>query len=227
MAKQLELFDDFTLTSPEEHHTAPRDAGVSPVSGRSVKPGIPTMSAAEVPNAVHPRSGADKFLTRLAVYYANELELPRLADRVSVTWNRRMRTAAGRAFFQTDQIELNPKLQDLPEENRDREIFGTFLHELAHLVSCIRAEGRRIQPHGAEWKQACRDLGIPDEDRCHNLDFGTRKMKRRYTYECLSCGSVVERVRKIKRAVACYDCCCIHNGGDYDDRFRLVENVIA
>ena len=74
MAKQLELFDDFTLTSPEEHHTAPRDAGVSPVSGRSVKPGIPTMSAAEVPNAVHPRSGADKFLTRLAVYYANELE---------------------------------------------------------------------------------------------------------------------------------------------------------
>ena len=52
-------------------------------------------------------------------------------------------------------------------------------------------------------------------------------MKRRYTYECLSCGSVFERVRKIKRAVACYDCCCIHTGGDYDDRFRLVENVIA
>jgi predicted SprT family Zn-dependent metalloprotease len=180
-----------------------------------------------VPKVVHPKSGPDRFLTRLAVYYATELELPGLADRVKITWNRRMRTAAGRAFFQTDDIELNPKLQDLPEESRDREIFGTFLHELAHLVSYARADGRRILPHGPEWKQACRDLGIPDEDRCHNLDFQPRQMKRRFTYECSACGSVVERVRKIKRAVACYDCCRTHNGGHYDDRFQLVEKVIA
>jgi len=221
MAEQLELFDNSTLTSSEEHHTAPREAGSASKTDKT------TTAAPEVPKVVHPRSGPDKFLTRLAVYYATELALPRLADRVSVTWNRRMRTAAGRAFFQSDLIELNSKLQDLPDENRDREIFGTFLHELAHLVSYTRAEGRRILPHGPDWKQACRDLGIPDEDRCHNLDFGPRQMKRRYTYECAACGSVVERVRKIKRAVACYDCCRIHNGGDYDDRFRLIEKVIA
>ena len=222
MATQLELFDNSRLTS-EDHHAAPRASAPAPAPALEASTALP----ARVLKVVHPKSGLDRFLIRLAVFYATELELPILAERVSVSWNCRMRTAAGRAFFQTDQIELNPKLQDLSEETRDREIFGTFLHELAHLISYARADGRRILPHGPEWKQACRDLGIPDEDRCHNLDFQSRKMKRRYTYECLVCGSVVERVRKIKRAVACYDCCRTYNGGEYDNRFRLVEKVIA
>tara|TARA_B100000927_G_scaffold133747_5_gene107812 strand:- start:1051 stop:1719 length:669 start_codon:yes stop_codon:yes gene_type:complete len=222
MSEQLELFESSSLTS-EDHHAAPLTSAPAarPLPEASFR--LPTR----VPKVVHPRSGPDRFLIRIAVFYAMELELPKLAERVSVSWNSRMRTAAGRAFFQTDQIELNPKLQDLPEASRDREIFGTFLHELAHLVSYARADGQRILPHGPEWKQACRDLGIPDEDRCHNLDFPSRKMKRSYTYECPVCGSVVERVRKIKRAVACYDCCRTYNGGEYDNRFRLVEKVIA
>ncbi|MEM9283702.1 MAG: SprT-like domain-containing protein [Verrucomicrobiota bacterium] len=208
MAEQLELFDDY---QPAPGREASRD----PAKKR------------EAPRMMHPDRGPDPFLTRLASCYAKEFGLHPLAKRVSVEWNRRMRTAAGRAFYQSHQIELNPKLQTLPDDHRDREIFGTFLHELAHLISYARAGGKRIQPHGQEWKLACRDLGIPDEDRCHNLDFGTSKMKRRYAYECQACGSIVERVRKLKRPVACYECCRAHSGGIYDDRFRLVEKTIT
>src|ERR1700730_17806348 len=53
----------------------------------------------------------------------------------------------------------------------DDEIDRTLRHELAHLLAQFRAGRRRISPHGEEWRQACHDLGIGDEVRCHNLPF--------------------------------------------------------
>src|ERR1700687_2873461 len=40
------------------------------------------------------------------------------------------------------------------------EIERTLRHELAHLLAQFRVGRRRIAPHGAEWRRACRDLGI-------------------------------------------------------------------
>lgn len=188
--------------------------------------GEPAKKAAEPEPIQHPRNGPDRILTDIAAKFARGLQLPKLAETVEVSWNSRMRTAAGRAFFKTNRIELNPKLQSLPEERRPHEIQNTFLHELAHLVSFARSKGRRIQPHGLEWKKACADLGIPGEDRCHSLDFQPRRLKKRFAYECLHCGSVVERVRKLKRPVACYQCCKEHSRGRFDPRFLLVEKRI-
>lgn len=179
------------------------------------------------PLHVHPKNGPDKALTEIAAKFARGLQLPALAGKVEVKWNARMRTAAGRAFFKTNTIELNPKLQELPEETRSTEIQNTFLHELAHLVSFARSKGKRIQPHGPEWKQACADLGIPGEDRCHALDFQPRRMKKRYAYECLSCGTVIARVRKLRRTVACFHCCKAHSRGRFDKRFLLVEKPLV
>ncbi|MEM7601903.1 MAG: hypothetical protein AAF357_10875, partial [Verrucomicrobiota bacterium] len=93
--------------------------------------------------------------------------------------------------------------------------------------SFARAKGKRIQPHGPEWRQACADLGIPGEDRCHALDFQPRRMKKRFAYECLNCGTVVERVRKLKRTVACFHCCKEHSRGRFDPRFKLVERSLT
>lgn len=216
MAEQLELFDD------EEGE--PGDSGKVPSAPKSAarESGPPPP-----PSPKHPDRGDDETLTAEAASLALDLGLPRLAKKVIVAWNRRMRTAAGRAFFQTGRIELNPKLQELPETDREREIRNTFLHELAHLVSHARARGRKIRPHGPEWRQACRELGIPGEDRCHSLDFQPRRIRRRFAYECGHCGSVVERVRKLKRPVACYSCCREHNGGNYHPRFRLREKPIG
>ncbi|NLT71891.1 MAG: hypothetical protein GXX91_14545 [Verrucomicrobiaceae bacterium] len=176
---------------------------------------------------VRTRSGKDDTLTLHAATLARQINLETLATAVTVSWNPRMRSAAGRAFLKDSRIELNPRLQDLPEEQRADELRRTLLHELAHLVAFERSGQRRIPPHGAEWRQACRDLGIPDEDRCHDLDFQSRRLARKYAYHCPHCRAVIQRVRRLKRRVACYPCCRAHAGGRFDARFQLVERRLG
>lgn len=134
-----------------------------------------------------------------------------------------MRTTAGRAWWPDCHIELNPKLHDCPQD----EIWRTLAHELAHLVAYERSPLRKIPPHGREWQLACADLGIPGERVCHTLPFERRKMRRGHLYTCPGCAAVVTRVRPLRRAVACYDCCRKFNGGKYHERFRLVKTTAA
>jgi SprT protein len=141
----------------------------------------------------------------------------RLSRLVRVEWNPRLKTCAGRADYRARLISLNPRLCDYEAAEIDR----TLLHELAHILAQFRAGRRRILPHGAEWRQACRDLGIADEKRCHNLPFPVSERARRYLYKCPSCERDFPRVRRIKRAVACLACCRAHNGGEFNARFRL------
>ncbi len=101
------------------------------------------------------------------------------------------------------------------------EVDRTLRHELAHLLAQFRVGRRRIAPHGPEWRQACVDLGIADEARCHNLPFATTVYAARYVYICPNCKEKFPRVRRIRRAIACLACCRKYNGGDFDPRFRL------
>ena len=140
----------------------------------------------------------------------------RIATELRVEWNSRLKTAAGRADYREKLISLNPRLIEHPEE-----IDLTLRHELAHILAQFRAGRRRISPHGTEWKQACRDLGIPGEKRCHTLPFPANRHAPRYIYRCPNCRRDFPRVRKIKRTVACLACCRAHNGGEFDIRFRL------
>jgi predicted SprT family Zn-dependent metalloprotease len=133
-----------------------------------------------------------------------------------VEWNSRLKTAAGRADYRQKLISLNPRLSEYPSE-----IDRTLRHELAHILAQFRAGRRRILPHGTEWQQACMDLGIADEKRCHNLPFPARTYTARFVYHCPSCRQEVSRVRRVRRAVACLACCRKHNGGEFDPRFRL------
>lgn len=142
---------------------------------------------------------------------------PRLCGMVSVGWNSRMRTTAGIAITSRWEIWLNPALREISEE----EVEKTLLHELAHLVAQHRHGRRRLAPHGLEWRQACADLGIPDEKRTHQLPFVGRRMKRRYRLRCPGCGDTHERVRRPRGRVACLACCRKLNGGRYDERFRF------
>ena len=92
---------------------------------------------------------------------------PRLAPLVVVGWNSRMRTTAGVAIAARWEVWLNPALREISED----EVGKTLLHELAHLLTQHRHGRRRLSPHGVEWREACRDLGIPDEKRTHQLPF--------------------------------------------------------
>ncbi len=140
----------------------------------------------------------------------------RIATELRVEWNCRLKTAAGRADHRQKLISLNPRLVEHPAE-----IDRTLRHELAHILAQFRAGRRRISPHGPEWQQACRDLGIADEKRCHTLPFPTKSYAPRFIYRCPNCRRDFPRVRKIKRTVACLACCRAHNGGEFDVRFRL------
>ena len=101
----------------------------------------------------------------------------RIATELRVEWNSRMKTSAGRADYRRKLISLNPRLFEHPEE-----IDRTLRHELAHILAQFRAGRRRILPHGTEWRKACRDLGITDEKRCHNLPFEARRYTPRFIY---------------------------------------------
>ena len=174
--------------------------GVRPVAGR-----MPAGPTAE---------------TAVLLQIARELLRAHGADRIGrelrVEWNSRLKTAAGRADYRQKLISLNPRLLEHPAE-----IDRTLRHELAHILAQFRAGRRRVLPHGAEWREACRDLGIADEKRCHNLPFPARTCAVRFIYRCPNCGHEFPRVRRVRRAIACLSCCRKHSGGEFDPRFRL------
>ncbi|MFZ3377336.1 MAG: SprT-like domain-containing protein [Chthoniobacterales bacterium] len=152
-----------------------------------------------------------------------QLGAAKLARELRVEWNPHMRTAAGRADYRKKLISLNPLLLDLASVNghSGSEIDRTLRHELAHLLAQFRVGRRRILPHGAEWRDACRDLGIGDEVRCHNLPFQAKRYAARFVYRCPNCRRDFQRVRRVRGAVACLACCRAHNRGKFDARFRL------
>ena len=140
----------------------------------------------------------------------------RIAGELRVEWNSRLKTAAGRADYREKLISLNLRLIEHPTE-----IDRTLRHELAHILAQFRAGRRKISPHGTEWQQACVDLGIGDEKRCHNLPFPARTYAARFVYRCPNCRQEFPRVRQVRRAVACLACCRKYTGGEFDPRFRL------
>lgn len=154
----------------------------------------------------------DSAIQRLA-----EVSDVKFAKRVGVSWNTRMRSTAGRAFWPDARVELNPKLVEVSLE----EVRRTLLHELAHLLAYHRAGRRRIAPHGAEWQRACADLGIPGEKATHKLPLPRRTQKKNWRYSCPSCQKSFERVRVMKNAAACLTCCREYNGGRFTARFLL------
>ena len=167
-------------------------------------------------STIHLRAGRDVDLESQARGLLRHLGADKLAREIRVEWNPRMRSAAGRADSRRKLISLNPPLKDHGDE-----IDRTLRHELAHLLAQFRVGRRRIAPHGPEWREACRDLGIADEVRCHNLPFAARTFPPRYVYVCPNCKEKFPRVRRIRRAIACLACCRKHNRGDFDPRFRL------
>jgi len=206
--RQLEFaFEQFAIRVVER-----RDA----VVGQALR--LPSLQTA-IPNAFGialQLRGRDTDLEITARQLLCSLGAKRIATELRVEWNSRLKTAAGRADYRWKSISLNPRLVEHPDE-----IDRTLRHELAHFLAQFRAGRRRISPHGPEWQQACRDLGIAGEKRCHTLPFPPKRYTPRFIYRCPNCRRDFPRVRKIKRTVACLACCRAYNRGEFDVRFRL------
>ena len=164
----------------------------------------------------------DEVLTRQAADLLREIGCAALAERVAVRWHARLVSTAGLARAESAEVHLNPRLPEFPGE-----VDRTLRHELAHLAAYDRAGKRRITAHGAEWRLACRDLGIPDENRCHTLPLGRRRPVRRgHVYQCPKCATTLRRTRPInarRHRLACRECCRQHAGGRFDRRFEFVK----
>jgi SprT protein len=169
------------------------------------------------PPAQPQRANGDAALHAKASELLAAIGLRELAAQVAVRWNPRMRSTAGTADYRRQVINLNPRLVEFGDDEVDR----TLRHELAHIVARHRNPRRRIAPHGAEWRRACADLGIADENARHTLPLPRRTLARPHLYICTSCRAEVRRVRPFRRAVACLACCRKHNRGVYDARFRF------
>ena len=190
------------------------------VSFPSFSGGTPTPSPTE------PAAGSrrDSQLEAEARALLRAVGAKALVPLVRVEWNPRLRSAAGRAHFDEAIVSLNPRLR----EHGRGEIDRTLRHELAHLVAHHRARRRRLSPHGPEWHQACRDLGLANETRCHTLPFPTHSRTPRLLYRCPKCAKDFPRVRRIRRALACLACCRRYNRGQFDKQFQLrLVGVVA
>jgi SprT protein len=161
--------------------------------------------------------GRDLDLERKAREMLEALDARELASSVHVEWNARLFSAAGRADYRRQLVSLNPRLR----EHDAAEIDRTLRHELAHLLAQFRAGRRRVAPHGAEWRKACLDLGIGGESRTHALPFPIQQRSRPFLYECPRCRKEFPRARRIKRAVACLECCRKFNGGKFENSAQL------
>ena len=161
----------------------------------------------------------DRELTDRARAWMMELGAVSVANALQVVWNSRLQTTAGTATARACRIDLNPRLREFGAEQVER----TLKHEAAHLLAHWRSGRRRIVTHGVEWRQACADLGIPDETACHSLPFPRREVARKHHYQCPGCGIAVARVRRFSKHTACLRCCRKHNGGHYDARFQFVR----
>lgn len=127
---------------------------------------------------------------------------------VTVVWNKRLQSCAGKARYRLMQIDLNPALAE-----HKGEIKRTFLHELAHILNYLRCKQvglTRCDGHGPNWKKACCDLGIPNEKRCHSLNLSSQK-KAKYMLTCNACGYTIPRQRKPKHSTSCGKCCKTYN----------------
>ena len=167
--------------------------------------------------------GRDAALEAKTRQILGALDAGELGNAIHVEWNARLCSAAGRADSRRNLVSLNPLLQ----QHDAAEIARTLRHELAHLLAQFRSKTRRVPPHGREWRKACRDLGIADEARCHTLPFPVKQRVRRFLYRCTRCGKDFPRVRRIKRTVACLECCRKFNRGKFDPaaQLRLVKGA--
>ena len=197
LLRQLEFaFRTVAGIADPGHFSAPQDAGITAPGYKNAEPNL---------------NLEEKAHNLLRANGANQI-----ANKLRVEWDSRLKTAAGRADYREKLISLNPRLLEYPIE-----IDRTLRHELAHILAQFRVGLRKILPHGVEWQQACIDLGIADEKRCHNLPFPARTFAARFVYRCPNCRQEFPRVRRMRRAVACLACCRKHNGGGFDPRFRL------
>jgi predicted SprT family Zn-dependent metalloprotease len=133
----------------------------------------------------------------------------------SVELSTRMTSSAGRCYPDTGEIKLASLY------HRDHGLDATLMvlkHELAHWAARWRY-GRRIAPHGREFRAVAHELDPRITITCPPFAAKERAQRRTWLMQCPRCRKRYTRGRRDK--VACRNCCENYAGGKYDRRFKL------
>jgi predicted SprT family Zn-dependent metalloprotease len=101
--------------------------------------------------------------------------------------------------------------------NNEKEVRDTILHEIAHALD---VNERGYSNHDANWRRIALSIGC-DGERCYDST-EVAQPPSKYKVVCDNCGRETESMRKPKRySKACGRCCKAHNGGKYDEKYKL------
>ena len=121
-------------------------------------------------------------LETLAGWSQAHLEKPEISFDLAGTAAGQYRRTTG-AFRRTrHRLRFNPYLL---ARHFDESLATTIPHEVAHYAVAMRYRGRRVKPHGREWREAMALLGAP-AGVTHALDVSDipRKRQRQWAYRC-------------------------------------------
>lgn len=122
--------------------------------------------------------------------------VPTLSERVKVSLGKRLRRGLGRCRPSTGAISLNPVLF---EEGNEAIMVEIVCHEAAHMAAHI-LHGKRIKPHGSEWKRLIQMAGYAPRARLpagevKGLALGRPPSRYEYFHTCEDCRTVFRSSR--------------------------------
>jgi predicted SprT family Zn-dependent metalloprotease len=111
----------------------------------------PTSPGSEIPPGLEP----------VVAYCADLWGVPALLERVRIVPAPRMTVTLAHAYPATNTIRISSRVLESGSDELIREV---LCHELAHLA-CRMRHGRRVTPHGREWKELMRQTGYEPRAR--------------------------------------------------------------
>jgi len=138
-----------------------------------------------------------------------EAEYQRSMPKVEILFDLKGQSA-GMVQFPVTGVPVIRYNRVLLQENGLAFVDHTPAHEVAHVVARTLF-GRKIRPHGSEWRAVMRHLGaVPD--RCHRFDTSrsSNRQYRRFPYRCGCRQHMLTSIRRnrIQRGQSyhCRDC---------------------
>ncbi len=124
---------------------------------------------------------------------------PGLCGELRVEFNGRIRRSLGRCHVVDGKVRLHPGLATAP----DALLREVVCHEAAHAV-VHRLHGRAVRPHGREWGELMRAVGLPARARLGLGDLPEamqRSINDRpaYRHRCGDCGAERIAYRRMSR----------------------------
>jgi len=123
-------------------------------------------------------------------FYNQEIFKSQLSTNLSIKWNERLISAAGRCMYEPKlSIELSPKII-----KRDRfKLRDILLHEMVHAVAFIK---NKEYGHGETFYKIADQVErllpkIPTVKRCNSY-----KIDYKFTYYCVDCGMKYNRQKR-------------------------------